>query len=202
LRLATVEFLRGDAEAALTRFEALLADHPGDIEATLGACEALVDLGRADDAAARLEPLVGHAKTPDVALVAALIAEAGGRLEALARHLADARARRDLGYVAAHRNALHVSLHCAMTAYIGRPQAGPGAVGAACAYLAGQPAHAELDSRDVRALERFVGALFASGRVEWIEPLLEPTAERAIPGIGAVVEHVTSALEAKLKERR
>jgi tetratricopeptide (TPR) repeat protein len=201
-RLATVELLRGDAEAALAGFEDVLSDKPKDVEAGLGACEALVDLARSEEASTRLEPFLGVTAVPDAPLIAAIVAESRGRIDALARHLADARARREVGYVAPHRNALHVSLHCAMTAYLGRPQGGPGAVGAVCAHLAGQAASVEPDVRDTRALERFVGALLTNGHVALVERLLSPAAEQAVSGIGAVVERVAHALATKVEGRR
>lgn len=201
LRLGTVRLLEGRAAEALALFEASHREEPTLPEAALGAVEALVALGRTDEALTRLAPLLASA-APDALLLAAYLADTVGDVDEMKRLLATAREKAaTTAYVGVHRNALHATLLCELTAYLGRPQPGRGAVGTACARMGGAAASGRIGAGERRGLVAFLRNLVARGQVALVERLLGPEAEAALPGVEACVREAVGALGMTLEER-
>lgn len=201
MRLATVRLLRGAYEDALALFEASVAREPTAEEAALGACEALIELGRASEARQRLEALQRCSERPDAWVLAALAADELGDFNALKGNLAEARRLAPAGYLAPHRNLLHGSLHHAVLAYLGRPQAGQGAVGLACARMAGAEATGTLAGPERRLLVRLVRGLLRANQVHLVEKLLTPASESALPGVVELVKEAATSLGMAVEEQ-
>jgi len=195
VRLGTVLLLQGRPTEALAAYEASLAEAPSTEEAQLGAAEALLEAGRAPEALARLEPLLASPARPDAALLAARVAEELGQLKDVQQLFALARSREKAGYLASHRAVQHVGVLCALLAYMGKPSPGPGAVGTACAVMAGASvAPAVLMPREVRGLRALVRNLLRAGHAQPVERLVTPAAEQVLPGLRAIVEHVVRGM--------
>ena len=102
-RLGAVALQLELPELALTAFEAALEGRHTDTESQLGRAEALLDLGRASEAMARLQPLLAGATTADAWLLAARTMERGGATDE-ARHCLDRAAQLlPAGLIAPHR---------------------------------------------------------------------------------------------------
>ncbi len=201
LRLGTVRLLQGNAEDALRLFEESHAEEPSFGESLYGACEALVDLGRAEEALARLEPCLATSLQPDGWLVAAEAAHDLGNIGDMKLFLGRARSTAPAGYLAAHRNAIHSVLHCELTAYLGRPQSGPGAIGTACGLMSGAAAEGRIARGERRPLVRFLRGMLVANQASFVERLLAPDAERALPGILGLVQEAVESLEMAPEER-
>jgi predicted Zn-dependent protease len=116
IRLGTVQLQLGRAAAALALFQAALAEQPGSGEALLGEAEALLDLGKQDQALSNLEPLLRtHGKTPDGWVLAAAAAGALGAAPDAAFLLEQAAGRVAAGFVAPHRAERHLALLSSVT---------------------------------------------------------------------------------------
>ena len=202
-RLGTVLLLQGRPAEAQAAFDAALAEAPGTEEAQLGAAESLLESGRPAEALARLEPLLGSPARPDAALLAARVAEELGQLQDAQQLFALARSREKPGYLASHRVLQHVGMLASLLAYLGKPSAAVGSVGAVCGWMAGQRPTAPVrlpqrDSRNVRALVR---NLLRAGHMAAVETLLVADAEQSLPGIHALVKEAVSALGMGLEEK-
>ena len=103
-RLGAVALLLKMPDLALTAFEASLEGRPGDGEALLGQCEALLELGRTSETMARLRPLLADGG-PDAWALASRVLEQGGATAEALECLQRARALRGAGLVAPHREA-------------------------------------------------------------------------------------------------
>jgi glycosyltransferase involved in cell wall biosynthesis len=200
-RLATVLLLAGDAGGALQWFEASATERPDHVESVLGACEALVELGRPREALDRLAPMLVSHEGADVWLVCAQAADELGDLEQTKKYLARARETSQRGYLAPHRNALHGTLHCQLVAYLGQPQSGKGAMGTATAIMAGAIASGSIARGERRGLATFVRNMILLGQVHHAEKLLTERAEAMLPGICALVKNVVSALGMSVEEK-
>ncbi len=201
LRLGTVRLLQGAAEEALALFDESHKEEPSIDESLFGACEALVELDRPTEALLRLETTLTTSQHPDGWLIAAEAAEALGNVPDMKLFLSRARARSANGYLAVHRNRVHSTLHCELTAYLGRPQIGPGAIGVACGLMGGAVVKGRLSEGERQPLRRFLTGLIRAELHPLVDRLLEPGAEDALPGIQALVKETVKNLGLSLEER-
>src|SRR5262249_37614211 len=184
--------LLGHLDRARARFDRALAARPGHREAELGRVECQLEEGDATGALAAVEPWLDDA--PDGWLLAAAACDDLGMLDDVGRFLARARERAKQGYVAPHRRERHIELHLALSAYLGTPLSGPGAIGRLGALLAGargDTGRARPARVPRRRLVRFVRNLVAAGGAASLPVLLDPPAEALVPGIRDAV-HVAA----------
>jgi len=200
-RLATVRLLAGDADEALPLYEASLAEHPDQDEAALGACEALIELGRPETALARLEPLRRELPRSDAWILSARAALELGRTDDMKRYLAGVRERASMGQTGLHRRETHAALLCALTALLGRPQAGPGAVGVACGWMGGHAGTETVTRGEQRILTSVIRSILQAGQAPLAERLLLPEVEAALPGIVTLVKQAVRELGMSIEDR-
>lgn len=198
-RLGTVELMRGRLDEAAAAFAAALSTAPDPAEAELGAAE--VAVARQTSSPDALSPDL-EADVPDAWLISAIRHEAAGDLDGFTADLARARSTSSRGYLATHRHRLHVAAHLSLLAYRGKPTAGPGSMGAACALMAGGSTHpSRLDPYERPALVRLVGNLLRTDRPAPVERLLTDDAEAGLPGIKALVMEVVASLGMSVEEQ-
>jgi tetratricopeptide (TPR) repeat protein len=185
-RLGTVQLLRGQLDEARRAFDAALVTKPDHEEARLGKVECLLEAGDAAQALATAEPLLGP--RPDAWVLAAAAAEQLGALDVMGSFLARAKQALDTGYVAPHRADRYLGLLCALSIYKGQPIATRTRLGVLSALVARAPmvrGTRRVFPSDVRLVRTLVRNLHALGRVELLQPLLEPRAELHLPGVTA-----------------
>ncbi len=199
LRLASCAAIRGDFSTALASYARVLAVRPDEREARLGAAECLASAGRVEEALRSAEPMLDA--RPDAWLIVAEAMERAGMLADAKTFEARARERVESGFIGPHRRARLVALACRVSAYGGRPVAGPGIFGALTALLGRLPFHpdavcgvplpAEAVTRMIQTLVRAE----QSGQLEgWMEPRaasafaeLPELVRAALAGFGVVI---------------
>lgn len=201
-RLGTVSLLLGEAEAALALFEAAAVERPTDEEAPVGACEALVELGSAEEAVSRLSRLREASTRPDPWLVSARAALELGRLDELKYAMAGTRERFDAGFAGPHRRELYGAMLCALMALLGRPQAGPTAIGLACGLMASDHPTGNVFRGERQIMVAFLRMMVTTGHASLVEPLLTPEADRALPPVASLVRQAVLSLGMSIEERR
>lgn len=201
--LGTTSLLLGQCDRGLAYFEEALAREPSKLDLRLGKAEVLVAVGRSAEALSILELLLGP--RPDPWLVAAQAAEALGEIEDCRMLLQRALALvQQSAYAFPHRRVDQVALECRLAAYQGEPKAGPGAVGAACALMAGdkpERAAAPLTARDESEVAVLVGNLLRLGHQELVRPLLGQKAQLALPGVGRLTHAASEAVGVPIVKR-
>ncbi|MBI4213668.1 MAG: tetratricopeptide repeat protein [Chloroflexi bacterium] len=197
--LGAIWLLRGDANAALQAFDVTLTEQPADAGAALGKAETLAAIGRGAEAAAILNSHLG--KVPEAWVIAAKLAESRGQIGNLVTFAARAVDAAAHGLLPVFRAEEARALKTRVRTYMGAPQSGPGAAGAACALMAGlQPTWqaVQLDSLDRRELSILVANLLRLGRGRLIGRLLEPEAEQALPGLHEIIRAGAKQLKVPL----
>lgn len=211
LRLATVCLLLGKPEEALSLFEASLSENSGLdenrgpsarasaalVEAACGVAEALIELGRAPEALERLGPMLGTTPFADAALLSAQAAEAMERIEDMKLFLGQARERSTPGYVATHRNRVHANMHCQLLTYLGQPRGMPSTIGTVAGLMAGEDIRGAIAPGERRALGTFLKNLILHGGADFVEKLVSPHAEAALPGLQAFLEATLARMSAE-----
>jgi tetratricopeptide (TPR) repeat protein len=178
-------------DAALRSFDQALALRPNLREAELGRLEAMIDAGRWAEALRSLPPLLDH--RPDAWLLAAACAEASCAPADAVLFTRNAQQRLAAGLWSPHLRERFTQALCAASAYEGAPQPGPGLVGALTAVMAGAPS-ADAPPVHEATVHRFVANVVRAQHTEQLVPLLLPEAERAMPGINALVRAALAAL--------
>jgi hypothetical protein len=161
----------------------------------------LVELGRSDQALERLGPLRLASSRLDPWVLSARAALEVGRIDDMKRFLGGARERTSGGYAGNHRKELHTGLLCGLTALLGRPQPGPGAVGVACGWMGGTSGADIVSTSERSLLISIIRSMVLAGHAPLVERLLEPEAERALPGIVGLVKHAVAELGMRIEER-
>jgi len=199
-RLGVVELLEGDAAAALSSFDAALAENTEALEARCGRVEALLLSGDARAALREVQPALGD--RPDGWVLAACAAGLAGGVEAMATWVGRAQATLAAGFLSPHRRERYHDALGVLALMLGHEVEVPGPLGELAALAmgrgedAGRPVARGLGDPLVTALaRRAVTQLLRSGRVDEAERLVSPSAERRLPGLGRLVEEAIGALE-------
>ncbi|MEQ1564116.1 MAG: sulfotransferase [Myxococcota bacterium] len=194
--LGSVLLRLGRPAEALASFDAAGRAHPGALEATLGAIEALLAQGLAEDAFTRLEPLI--AAPPDGGACADL-----WTLAALAaRDLGDGpsatafavrASKPDTRWLEPRRRQRLGDLHSELAFRLGSPRTGPGPWGTLGALVARVP----IDSPSpvsANVVADAVTALVEQGRGDDLQALFERRADALVPGIADQVRAALTGL--------
>lgn len=184
-RQGTVLLRLGESQAALDAFEQALREHPDHLEAVLGASEALLDLGRAEEALHAVEPTLQQLVPDGWTLAARAAHKLGGEGDASAL-LKRALELVTEGFVASHRRTQLLELRCVDGLIAGRPLAGPGWAGLLGAIAAREPAqdHVLIGGTPPEGqVEALMERWLATGRTDLLEPFLEPRADSLVPGL-------------------
>ncbi len=196
IRIGSVLLALGHPEEALGAFEAALAQRSESREAALGRVEALLGAGELAVAARAVRPLLDE--RPDGYTLAALLAEAAGRLPELTSLVSAARERLSVGFVSPHRRERYFDALAALSLYCGTPGQVPGPLGQLALLAAGTFEAAPLALArplDGAMARRIVRHLLVAGNTTLVEPLADPRAEALLPGIAAIVDSVVGELE-------
>ncbi len=184
-RLGTVLLRLGESQAAADAFGQAQVENPSHLEAELGSCEALIELGQVEEALRAIEPTLQHPVPDGWTLAARALYELGVEDEA-APLMTRALELSTEGFVAPHRRTQLLELRCMDGLYTGRPMAGPGWGGLLGAIASRQPVmdHSLLGEQPPgNQVEDLMGFWLANGRTDLLEPFLEPRADSLIPGL-------------------
>ncbi len=207
-RLGTVQLLTGEGDAALRSFEDALQEEPSLDEASLGRAQAMVELGRGEQALEALDPFLdpsqkSNAPMADAWLIAAHAANQMGSIDDLKMFLEKARSFSQEGYRYAHHNRLHGSLHCQLLCLLGQPTGGLGTIGTAGALMSGSPpAQAwTIEAGERHTMQTFIRNLLLTGNSALVDALLHPDADQSLPGVTDLVRGVVRALGMTVEEQ-
>lgn len=202
-RLGVVLLRLGRHDEASAAFQQALADKPGERSAALGLAEAQLERGRPIEALAMLEPLLGDAGPDGWSLAAMAASSVEGGEEDAAVLMAQAVRLAGNGFMAPHRLKKLQALQCLEALRQGRPISGPGWAGLIGAIVCRIPVadHAVLGQPLAAGLiEKLVARWLSMGRVDLLEPLLEPRADALIPGLKDQVMVALTALGVDVTE--
>jgi len=180
-RLGTVYLCQGRPETALAEFERVQEDSEAYLEARYGRVEALIDLGRYQEALAGVESLLTE-PYPDGWLLAASATEALGSYDDMTRFFELSR-KCSKGFLGFHRLYRHADLIVLSLAAAGRPEAGPGGIGLLAALMARQPTAHTVVQPTASEVERVARLVLSCNQATLLDALLEPRAEALVPGL-------------------
>jgi tetratricopeptide (TPR) repeat protein len=195
VRVATIFMLLGQLDHASGAFDRGLELNPDSREAQWGKAECLLLGGDVEPAMALVSSALDD--RPDGWVIAALSAEAAGLVEPMATLLDRAQRSLDGGFVAPHRSERHADACALLSIYHGKPEPGSGPFGQLAALMAGRyqaVAQGGVRGADVFTIKRVLRYLLERGQTQWLVPLLDPRADRLLPGIESAVHDVITAL--------
>lgn len=174
----------GEPHAALTAFLHASEVLPGNVEARISVCEARVECGELQSAVDEIEPLLTEVEHADPWIIAALAADAAGALDDLSGFLRTACEHLEKGLSCELRQETLSILVGLYNLYVGGTAIEPGPAGLLPSIALRRPIPGELEPRPAWAprVGRCVKNLALKGRLDWIEPFLEPRADALIPG--------------------
>jgi tetratricopeptide (TPR) repeat protein len=186
----------GQPHRALAAFTEALKWAPDGADERIAVCEARIECGDVQTALDELEQLFDE--HPDAWVVAAQAAEAASALDEFPRFLSAAVERAPAGFRSIERKDTLRVLIALFELYQGSDELGSDVAGFLPAIALRAPLSGDLEPRPEWAdrVHRCVKNLALSGKVERIEPFLEPRAEALIPGAGRAAREALISLGA------
>lgn len=199
IRRGTVLLLLGREVEALAAFDCALAENATACEARWGRVEALLACGETTKALREVTSQLDD--KPDGWTLAALAAEAAGSFDAMGQWLAKAQSLLGGGFVAPHRRERYHDALVALGSFLDRPVSAPGPLGQLAELASGgTTAVTGAMARGLRCpitrgtARRLVAHWLRAGKLDKVERLVEPAAERLLPGILALTTAVVDEL--------
>jgi tetratricopeptide (TPR) repeat protein len=190
------------ADTAKEAIDAAIEDFPRSMLLQFARIEILIELGRAREAIALLQPHLVN-KWPDPWFLAAYACDMLGMIDEMEHFVREARAREELGFVGVHRKERLPDLEAAVSLYRGRPRAGVTPVGLLCGLIGRIPMPRALDespAANPRVVRRILKNLLDLGKGHLLEPLFEPRAAAMLPSLPEVATRILSDMGVTLTD--